>query len=97
MAALTALPGIGAWTAEVYLLVHAGHPDIFPAGDVALRAALGRAFGQEPRPDIAETRLVAAAWAPWRSVAARLFWAYYARHVRPSGGLSAGEGPLSAV
>ncbi|WP_377290554.1 DNA-3-methyladenine glycosylase family protein [Rhizobium sp. SG2393] len=91
IAALTALPGVGAWTAEVYLLVHAGHPDIFPAGDVALRAAVGRAFGLDPRPDIAATRALSEGWVPWRSVAARLFWAYYARHVRPTGGLAAGE------
>ncbi|WP_149738268.1 DNA-3-methyladenine glycosylase [Rhizobium sp. RU20A] len=88
IATLTALPGIGAWTAEVYLLVHVGHPDIFPAGDVALRAALGRAFCLDPRPDIAATRAQSALWAPFRSVAARLFWAYYARH----GGIAAGEG-----
>jgi len=77
IAALTALPGIGPWTAEVYLLVSVGHPDIFPAGDVALQAAVGHAFGIDPRPDARRLAAIAESWAPWRSVAARLFWAYY--------------------
>jgi DNA-3-methyladenine glycosylase II len=74
---LTALPGIGPWTAEVYLLTAAGHPDIFPSGDVALQAAVGDAFGHELRPDSRHLAAIAEAWRPWRSVAARLFWAYY--------------------
>jgi len=75
---LTAIKGIGPWTAEVYLLFAAGHPDVFPAGDVALQAAVGHAFAHETRPDAAALRLLAEDWAPWRGVAARLFWAYYA-------------------
>ena len=47
---MTAVPGIGPWTAEVYLLFAAGHPDIFPARDVALQSAVGHALGIEPRP-----------------------------------------------
>ncbi|SMC77971.1 DNA-3-methyladenine glycosylase II [Rhizobium sp. RU36D] len=78
MALLTALPGIGPWTAEVYLMFSGGHADIFPAGDVALRAAVGDAFSLTTRPDIATVAEIALAWRPWRSVAARLFWAYYA-------------------
>lgn len=78
IARLTALKGIGLWTAEVYLMFCGGHPDIFPAGDVALRIAVGEAFGLAGRPDIAQTAAMAEAWRPWRSLAARLFWAYYA-------------------
>ncbi|MBA8840030.1 DNA-3-methyladenine glycosylase II [Ochrobactrum sp. RH2CCR150] len=78
IAALTAIKGIGPWTAEVYLLFAAGHPDVFPAGDVALQAAVGHAFAHETRPDAKALRLLAEDWAPWRGVAARLFWAYYA-------------------
>jgi DNA-3-methyladenine glycosylase II len=78
MAVLTALPGIGPWTAEVYLMFCGGHPDVFPAGDVALRAAVGDAFAFSTRPDIAKVTELAQMWRPWRSVAARLFWAYYA-------------------
>lgn len=74
---LTAVPGIGPWTAEVYLLFAAGHPDIFPARDVALQSAVGHALRIDPRPD--ERRLIgiAESWSPWRGVASRLFWAYY--------------------
>ena len=78
VARLTALKGIGPWTAEVYLMFCGGHADIFPAGDVALRAAVGDAFGHEARPGIRQVAEIAEAWRPWRSVAARLFWAHYA-------------------
>lgn len=77
MARLTALPGIGAWTAGVYLLFCAGHPDIFPARDVALQSAVGHAFSIAPRPAERALAAMAESWAPWRGVAARLFWAYY--------------------
>ncbi|MDI6028170.1 DNA-3-methyladenine glycosylase [Corticibacterium sp. UT-5YL-CI-8] len=74
---LVAVPGIGRWTAEVYLLFAAGHPDIFPARDVALQSAVGHALGIDPRPGEKELIRVAESWSPWRGVAARLFWAYY--------------------
>lgn len=77
MARLTSLHGIGPWTAEVYLLFCAGHPDIFPAHDVALQSAVGHAFHIEPRPSARALYALAESWAPWRGVAARLFWAYY--------------------
>lgn len=77
MARLTSLHGIGPWTAEVYLLFCAGHPDIFPAHDVALQSAVGHAFRIEPRPSAKALYALAESWAPWRGVAARLFWAYY--------------------
>ena len=78
ISAMTAIKGIGPWTAEVYLLFCAGHPDVFPAGDVALQAAVGEALGHNERPDAKKLRVIAESWAPWRGVAARLFWAYYA-------------------
>jgi DNA-3-methyladenine glycosylase II len=77
MRALTAVHGIGAWTAEVYLLFAAGHPDIFPARDVALQTAVGHALAIDPRPGEKALIKLAAPWSPWRGVAARLFWAYY--------------------
>lgn len=82
MGQLTALPGIGPWTAEVYLMFCAGHPDIFPVGDVALRAAVARALNLPERPAPRDLARLAETWRPWRSVAARLFWAYYARSAR---------------
>lgn len=77
IAALTRVPGIGPWTAEVYLLFAAGHPDIFPARDVALQSAVGHALGIEPRPPEKALIAIAESWSPWRGVASRLFWAYY--------------------
>ena len=79
---LTQLKGIGRWTAEVYLLFCAGHPDIFPSGDVALQNAVAHALGLRIRPSVAELDRIAEAWAPWRGISARLFWAYYAREMR---------------
>ena len=77
MARLTALHGVGPWTAEIYLMFSAGHPDIFPAHDVALQSAVGHALGIDPRPPAKELYRLAESWTPWRAVAARLFWAYY--------------------
>ncbi|WP_291954589.1 DNA-3-methyladenine glycosylase 2 family protein [Chelatococcus sp.] len=79
--ALVAVHGIGKWTAEVYLLFCTGHPDILPAGDLALqeaaRLALGTAWEQERRPTEKELRAIAERWRPWRGTAARVLWAYY--------------------
>jgi DNA-3-methyladenine glycosylase II len=77
MRRLTAVHGVGPWTAEVYLLFAAGHPDIFPARDVALQTAVGHALGIDPRPGEKALIKLAESWSPWRGVAARLFWAYY--------------------
>ncbi len=75
--ALTALKGIGRWTAEVYLMFCDGRRDIFPSGDVALQEAV-RWVDQAPaRPDAARTEARAAAWGPHRSTAAHLLWAWY--------------------
>jgi len=78
LARLTAFKGIGPWTAEVYLMFCCGHADLFPAGDVALQAAVGMAFDMAARPSAKQLVALATAWTPWRSVAARLFWAFYA-------------------
>ena len=77
LAMMTAIKGIGPWTAEVYLLFCAGHADIFPAGDLALREAVGRALGKDERPGEKEIRTIAQKWSPYRGIAARLFWSYY--------------------
>ncbi len=75
--ALCAVHGIGPWTADVYLLFCLGHPDAWPAGDLALQEAARIAFSLPARPSIKETGLLAEPWRPWRGVAARLLWAYY--------------------
>ncbi|WP_064805255.1 MULTISPECIES: DNA-3-methyladenine glycosylase family protein [unclassified Rhizobium] len=79
---LTALKGVGPWTAEVYLMFCGGHADVFPAGDVALQNAVGAALGLAARPQTKALAKLSEIWSPWRSVAARLFWAYYATKMR---------------
>lgn len=78
IAELSRLRGIGLWTSEVYLMFCGGHTDVFPAGDVALRTAVGQGLGLKDRPDIALTQVISRNWQPYRSIAARLFWAFYA-------------------
>jgi DNA-3-methyladenine glycosylase II len=77
VATMTALKGIGPWTAEIYLLFCVGHPDIFPAGDLALQIGVQQGLRMRTRPDQKKLRKLAEKWTPWRGVAARLFWAYY--------------------
>jgi DNA-3-methyladenine glycosylase II len=76
-AALTALHGIGPWTADIYLLFCLGHADAFPAGDLAVQEAARIAFALRKRPDAKALTKLAEAWRPWRGVAAHLLWAYY--------------------
>ncbi len=81
-ARLCAIKGIGPWTADIYLLFCLGHPDIFPAGDLALRIAVADAFGLTAPPAAEELAALARRWSPWRSVAATLFWGYYGARKR---------------
>jgi DNA-3-methyladenine glycosylase II len=76
-AALTAVHGIGPWTADIYLLSCLGHADAWPAGDLALQEAARLAFGLATRPSVKEMVALADAWRPWRAVAARVLWTYY--------------------
>jgi DNA-3-methyladenine glycosylase II len=76
-AALTAVKGIGPWTADIYLMFCLGHADAFAPGDLALQEAIRLAFRLDDRPDAREADLIAVRWKPWRGVAARLLWAYY--------------------
>jgi DNA-3-methyladenine glycosylase II len=76
-ATLTALHGIGPWTADIYLLFCLGHADAWPAGDLALQEAARSAFGLRTRPSAKTMVPLAEPWRPWRGVAARLLWAYY--------------------
>ena len=84
--ALTSLPGIGPWTADVYLLFCLGHADVWPAGDLALQVALGELLARPGRPSLRETEALAEPWRPRRGVAAFMLWAYYrARRAGRSG------------
>ena len=74
---LVAVPGIGVWTAEIYAMFALGRADVFAPGDLALQEAARLLFGLEKRPTDKELRVMSEAWSPWRSVAARILWAYY--------------------
>jgi DNA-3-methyladenine glycosylase II len=73
VARLTELPGVGVWTAEMFLLFSLGRPDVFSAGDLALCTAVRRL---EERPDLTpgDIALIACRWAPYRSVASLYLW-----------------------
>ncbi|MEL6479324.1 MAG: DNA-3-methyladenine glycosylase 2 family protein, partial [Pseudomonadota bacterium] len=77
LARLTALRGIGPWTAEIYLMTCIGRADVFAPGDLALQEASKVLFDLPERPAEKAMRAIAAEWSPWRAVAARLLWAYY--------------------
>jgi DNA-3-methyladenine glycosylase II len=77
IAALVALPGIGVWTAEIYLKFALGRADVFAAGDLALQESARMMYGLDARPGPAALRALAEPWRPWRAVAARGLWAYY--------------------
>jgi DNA-3-methyladenine glycosylase II len=76
-AALTSLTGIGPWTADIYLLLALGRPDVWPATDLALVSAVQQVKRLELRPTADELTALAEPWRPWRAVAARLFWHHY--------------------
>ncbi len=76
-AALTALHGIGPWTADIYLLFCLGNADAWPAGDLAVQEAVRLALSLKTRPDAKAMIKLAEPWRPWRGVAAHLFWSYY--------------------
>lgn len=74
---LTALPGIGPWTADVYLLFCLGHGDAWPAGDLAVQEAIKVGLGLKARPTAKQMMPLAEPWRPVRGAAAHLWWAYY--------------------
>jgi DNA-3-methyladenine glycosylase II len=76
-AAMVAVKGIGPWTADIYLLFCLGHPDAFPAGDLALQEAARIAYGLDARPTVKDFAALAERWRPWRGVASKVLWAYY--------------------
>jgi DNA-3-methyladenine glycosylase II len=74
---LTALHGVGPWTADVYLLFCLGHSDAWPAGDLALQDGIRLGLDLESRPTTREMTMLAEVWRPLRGAAAHLWWAYY--------------------
>ncbi len=74
---LTAVPGIGRWTAEIYAMFSLRRADVFAPGDLALQESARLLFDLPDRPRERALREMASAWSPWRAVAARLLWAYF--------------------
>ncbi len=74
---LTAVKGIGVWTAEIYAMFALGRADVFAPGDLALQEAARLIFDLPERPKEKVLRQMAEDWSPWRAVAARLFFTYY--------------------
>lgn len=76
-ATLTSVKGIGRWTADIYLLMALGRPDIWPSGDLALAVSARSVLALDRLPAGDELLQLAEAWRPWRAVAARIFWHGY--------------------
>ena len=85
IAELTAIKGVGPWTAEIYQMFCVGRPDLLPVGDLALREAAARLYDLPERPKEAEFAALGAPWSPWRSAAALLLWRYYAAEKQKEG------------
>lgn len=84
---LTAVPGIGRWTAEIYAKFALGHADVFAAGDLALQEGAKLLFELPTRPAEKEMRAMAEAWTPVRAIAARALWAYYREKTKREGAI----------
>jgi DNA-3-methyladenine glycosylase II len=90
---LTALHGIGPWTADVYLLFCLGHGDAWPAGDLAVQEAVKIGLGLKTRPTVKEMAPLAEPWRPLRGAAAHLWWSYYRVLRKREGVIGAAESP----
>ena len=99
---LTALPGIGSWTATIYRLMVLRRPDAWPIHDIALAQAIAEVRGLSRRPAADEMLALAEGWRPWRAVAARILWHHYlsvraerrigrTRRNRPDGGVDGAQ------
>jgi DNA-3-methyladenine glycosylase II len=88
IAQMTAIKGIGRWSAEIYLLFAEGRGDVWPAGDLAVQIEVGKLMGLPERPSERQTRAIAAPWSPHRGAAAIFTWHSY------SARLSAGKMPV---
>lgn len=82
---LTAIKGIGSWTADIYLLMSLRRPDSWPSGDLALAVAVQRVKRLRKRPTPERLQKVGEVWRPWRAVAARILWHYYLSSPRKNG------------
>lgn len=78
---LTAIKGIGTWTADIFLLMALRRPDVWPRGDLALAVAIQHLTGRDTRPMQEEIDRMSESWRPWRAVAARMLWQHYLHRI----------------
>jgi DNA-3-methyladenine glycosylase II len=71
---VTAVKGLGRWTAHMFLIFHLGRPDVLPVGDLGVRRAVERAYGLEALPSVEELERLGERWAPYRSLASLYLW-----------------------
>jgi DNA-3-methyladenine glycosylase II len=74
IAELTAVKGLGAWSAHMFLMFHLQRPDVLPVGDLGVRRAIERAYALETLPSAAEMESIAQPWRPHRTLACRYLW-----------------------
>jgi len=71
---LTAVKGLGVWTAQMFLMFHLERPDVLPVGDLGIRRAIERAYGLDDLPDAPTIEAIAEPWRPQRTLACRYLW-----------------------
>jgi DNA-3-methyladenine glycosylase II len=96
-ATLISLPGIGPWTADIYLLFCLGHGDAWPAGDLAVQEAMRAGLGLKARPTAKQMAPLAEAWRPLRGAAAHLWWSYYRAIKKREGVLAPNSDPAAVA
>jgi len=74
IAELTAVKGIGVWSAHMFLIFHLGRPDILAVGDLGIRKAMMQAYGLDALPQAAAMEAIAEPWRPHRTLASRYLW-----------------------
>ena len=73
-AQLTAIKGLGQWSADMFLIFHLGRPDVLPVGDLGIRNAAVKAYGLRKLPQPARLERLARPWRPHRSLASLYLW-----------------------
>ena len=71
---ITAVKGLGRWSADMFLMFHLGRPDVLPVGDLGIRRAVERAYGLDGLPDSQTLHDIAAPWRPERTLACLYLW-----------------------
>jgi len=74
IAELTAVKGIGLWSAQMFLMFQLERPDVLPVGDLGIRRAIERAYKLDALPDEATAEAIGEPWRPHRTLASRYLW-----------------------